>query len=186
MFDILHDHNLGIIADTGIALDIVALHPGRELREAMLSWIKGVVARIAPPCPRGKRVTMFISPGVYRDYRARLSRRGGAAHSSWHVLRKSLFTRQFDRQNRLVFTIQSVSTSGIDASGWGGDRYDRPFFALLESVRQNGAWADHGIIFASKDRDASARMRDLMALRDPNRRMRFADSLSACEELVMC
>ena len=163
----------------------MALHRGGAFRDAMLSWITDVVVRAAPPCPRGKSVTVFISPGVYRDYKARM-RRSGALSRSWTTIRTSQFTRHMSRQDKLVFTIHSVNTDGIDAGGWGGDRFDRPFFALLEAVRSRPRWADRRIIFASRDKDSRDRMRDLMALRDPGRGVRFADSLSACEELVMC
>lgn len=79
-----------------------------------------------------------------------------------------------------------MGADGIDAGDWDGDRFDRPFFALLEAVRQHRAWAGYRIIFASKDRDASARVRDLMSLRDSDGRVHLADSLLACEELVVC
>ena len=156
------------------------------MHNAMLSWIKGVVAKTLPPCPRGKRVTMFISPGVYRDYKARM---GGGADTMilpWHVIRKFHYTRKISHHNRLVFTIQLVDTTMIDASSWDGDRCDKPFYALLEAVRQRRAWTDRRIIFASKDRDTYGRMRDLTAQRDPCGRVHFASGLSACEELVMC
>lgn len=95
--------------------------------------------------------------------------------------------RHIGRPDRLAFAVQSVSTDGIDAGDWGdGDQFDRPFFALLEAARQNRAWADHRIIFASRDRDASSRVRDLTSLRDTEGRVHLADSLAACEELVMC
>lgn len=163
----------------------MALHRGGAFRDAMLSWITDVVAKAAPPCPRGKSVTVFISPGVYRDYRARMQR-SGALSRSWTTLRTSQFTRHMSRQDKLVFAIQSINTDKIDASGWGGDRFDRPFFALLEAARSRPRWADRKIIFASRDKDSRDRMRDLMALHDHDRRVHFADSLSACEELVMC
>lgn len=177
---------MGLIVDTGVVLDIVKRYPSRTLQGAMLEWLVAVTARIAPPCPRGRRVAMFISPGVYRDYRARMSNKVDVTHTSWHTLRKSQFTKPISRPDRLTFTVQSVSTDKVDASDWGGDRFDRPFFELLEAVRQNRAWADHRIIFASRDRDTSARVRDLMSLRDPEGRVHLAESLAACEELVMC
>lgn len=177
---------MGLIVDTGVALDIAERHPEGTLQGAMFGWIAGVAARIEPPRPRGRRVAMFISPGIYRDYRARMSKKADVSHASWHTLRKSQFTRPISRPDRLAFTVQSVSTDGIDAGDWGGDRFDRPFFALLEAARRNRAWADHRIIFASRDRDTSARVRDLMSLRDPEGRVHLADSLAACEELVMC
>ena len=156
------------------------------MRDTMLSWITHVVTRIEPPRPRGRRVSMFVSSGTYNDYKARMSKKIDASHSSWHALRKSLYTRHISRQDRLTFTMQSVSTDRIDTGDWDGDRFDKPFFALLEAVRQHRAWADYRIIFASKDRDASARVRDLMSLRDTDSRVHLADSLLACEELVMC
>lgn len=177
---------MGLIIDTGIVLDIVALYPNGTLRDIMLSWVTGVVNNIAPPAPRGKFVTMFISPGVYRDYGARVSKNVDTSYSSWRVLRKFVAQKYISRQNQLSFIFQPLSTDKVDTSAWRGDRYDRPFFALLETVRQNPAWADRMIIFASKDRDSIGRMRDLMALRDTDRQVHFADTLSACEELVMC
>lgn len=177
---------MGIIADTGIALEIMSKHPGMALYDATLSWIKDVVARILPPCPRGKRVVMFISPGIYRDYKARMSGKADTSTPPWHVLRKFQFTRYISHRNRLVFTIQLVNTSEIDASDWDGDRFDRPFYTLLEAVKQRRSWENLRIIFASKDRDTCGRMRDLSAGRDPRGRVHFADDLSACEELVMC
>lgn len=174
-----------MIVDTGVALDIVERHPEVTLQGAMLEWIVGVTARIEPPRPRGRRIAMFISPGVYRDYRARMSNKVDVSYASWHTLRKSQFTRPISRPDRLAFAVQSVSTDRIDAGDWGGDRFDRPFFALLEAVRQSHAWADHRIIFASRDRDTSSRVRDLMCLRDSEGRVHLADSLAACEELVM-
>lgn len=156
------------------------------LHNIMLAWIKSVVEKIAPPCPRGKHVTMFISHGVYCDYKARMSGMVDTSYTSWHILRKSQFAKPISRQNRLTFAIQSVNTDRVDASDWSGDRFDRPYFALLEAVRQDRAWVNRRIIFASKDKDARDRMRDLVALRDPDRRVHFADSLSSFEELVMC
>lgn len=175
-----------MIVDTGVALDIVALHRDKTLLDAMLSWTKGVVAEIAPPRPCGKYITMFVSHGVYSDYSAKLSGKSGTSHPSWRVLRKLQFTRPISRQDRLSFTIQSVNTDRVDTGDWDGDRFDRPFFALLEAVRQDRAWTDRMIIFASKDGDTRDRIRDLAALRDPDGRIHFADSLSAFEELVMC
>ena len=46
--------------------------------------------------------------------------------------------------------------------------------------------AGRRIILASKDRDAGARVRDLVSLRDSDGRVDLADSLLACEELVAC
>ena len=184
-FQIFHNHNLGIIIDTGVVLDIMDKHPEKTLSSTMLSWIKDVVARTAPRCPRGKHATMLVSPDVYRDYRARVSGKAGTSYSSWHILRKSLFTKHISRQDRLVFAIQSLNTSGIDTSDWDGDRFDRPFFALLEAARQYRAWSDRKLIFASKDGDALNRIRDLTTLRDTDGRVHFADGLTACEELVM-
>ena len=58
-FWILHDYNVGLIVDTGIALDILKRHPAGALRDTMLPWITRVVDRIEPPRPHGRRVSMF-------------------------------------------------------------------------------------------------------------------------------
>ena len=123
------------------------------MRGTTLSWITHAVTRIEPPRPHGRRVSTFISSGICRDYKARMSKKIDASHPSWHALRKSLYARPISRQNRLTFTTQSVSTDRIDTGDWDGDRFDKPLFALLEAVRQHRAWADYRIIFASKDRD---------------------------------
>ena len=177
---------MGIIVDTGIVLEIIATHPEEDMHNAMLSWIKDMVGKILPPCPRGKRVTMFISSGVYNDYKAKMTRGGNALIPKWHIVRKLQFTRDISDRNRLVFTIQLVDTNKVDSSDWDGDRFDKPFYELLEAVRQRRAWADRRIIFASKDKDTYDRMRGLMTRRETSGRMHFADCLSACEELVMC
>ena len=80
--------------------------------------------------------------------------------------------------------MQHVSTKGIDVDGWKGDRFDRPFFALLTAVESMKAWGDRGIIFASRDRATLSHTRDLMARRDHCHRIHFASDLSSCEDLV--
>ena len=183
----IHSHSLGLVLDTGIVLDIVGLHyGGKALHEAMFSWIRGIAARIAPPCPHGRHVTMFVSHGVYRDYKARMAGAGiDVSYSAWHALRKSSFSQSIDRPRRLFFSMQTVSAGSGDGAGWQGDRFDRPFFALLEAVMQKRAWQDRQIIFASRDEGSRSHMRDLMVPHNRGCRVHFADDLSSCEEMIL-
>ena len=183
---VIHSSNIGMVVDTGIVLDILRLRPGRPLTGTMFEWISEVAGRVAP-APRGKVVTVFISPGVYRDYRARIGNTGTAAGRApaWNSFRKSTFKKAIDRQNKTFFSMQPVNTEGVDANSWKGDRFDRSFFTLLAAVGSMRAWCDREIIFASKDRATLAHMRDLMINYDHYQRLHFANDLSSCEELVM-
>lgn len=172
--------------DTGIVLDVLSDRPEKTLHDAMFEWAAGVVGRIDPP-PRGRSITVFVSAGVYRDYGARLGRAGLAAPSSyWHSLRRIKITRAVSRPRRLLFAVQPVKTDDADAGRWKGDRFDRPFFALLSAVGRARAWSDRQIIFASRDRDASSRMRDMVTGLGWASRVHFADCLPSCEELIAC
>ena len=130
---------------------------------------------------------MFISAGAYRDYKARLGQAGIATRRSyWDSLRRRKFTMAVSRPSRLLFTMQAVKTSDGDAARWTGDPYDRAFFALLAAVGRGSAWSDRQIIFASRDRDASSRMRDMVTALGHGRRVHFADSLASCEDMILC
>ena len=152
---------MGLIADTGIVLDILARHPADALHDAMFRWTAKAVGRIEPP-PRGRSVAMFVSADAYRDYKARLGQAGIATRRScWDSLRRQKFTMAVSRPSRPLFTMQAVKTSDGDAARWTGDRFGRAFFSLLAAVGRGGAWLDRQITFASRDRDASSRMRDM-------------------------
>lgn len=131
---------------------------------------------------------MFVSHGVYSDYKSRMAGTGiDVSPPAWHALRKSAFSEPIDRPNQLFFTIQTVNTDGIGGGGgWRGDRFDRPFFVLMETVRQRRAWSDRQIIFASRDEKSRTRMRDMMLPHNRGCRMHFADCLSSCEEMILC
>ena len=178
--------SLGLIADTGIVLDILARHPARTLHDAVFEWGADVVGKIEP-APSGRSITMFVSAGVYRDYKARLGRAGISTPSSyWQSMRKRKFASVINRPRRLIFMIDVVRTNDENAALWPGDRYDRAFFALLAAVGGGSAWSDRQIIFASRDRDASSRMRDMAVRLGHGGRVHFADSLRSCEELILC
>ena len=173
--------------DTGVVLDILSSRSAKTLHDAMFEWAAAVVGRIDPPPPHGRSVIMFVSAGVYRDYRARLSRVGLATpRSYWHILRKAKITRAVSCPRRLFFTVQPVKTDDADAARWTGDRFDRPFYALLAAVGRARVWSDHQIIFASRDRDASSRMRDMAVALGWGGRVHFADCLPSCEEMIEC
>ena len=182
----LPSHSLGLIMDTGIVLDVLSGRPEKTLHDAMFEWVAGVVGRIDPP-PHGRSIIMFVSAGVYRDYKARLGRAGLATpRAYWHSLRKIKITRAVSRPRQLLFTVQPVKTDDADAGRWKGDRFDRPFFALLATVGRARAWSDRQIIFASRDRSASSLMRDMAIGLGCGRRVHFADCLPSCEELIEC
>ena len=179
--------SLGLIADTGIVRDILTRHPARTLHDAVSGWAAEVVGRIEP-APRGRSVTMFVLTGVYRDYKALLARAGIATlrRPYWDSLRRQKFAMAISRQRRLAIAIRAVKTSDEDAARWRGDRYDKAFFALLAAVCRDGAWSDRQIIFASRDRATSSRMRDMAARLGHGGRVHFADSLPSCEDLILC
>lgn len=183
---VIHSRNIGLVVDTGIVLDILRLRPGRSLTETMFEWISEVAGRVVP-APRGKIVTVFISPGVYRDYRARIGSASTTAGRApaWNSFRKSTSKKTIDRQNKIFFSMQPVNTEGVDANSWKGDRFDKSFFTLLAAVGSMKAWCDREIIFATKDRATLAHMRDLMINHDHYQRLHFASDLSSCEELVV-
>lgn len=182
---VIHSHSIGLIVDTGIVLDILHMYPDKPLHGSMLEWVSGVAGRVMPT-PRGRIVTVFISPGVYRDYKARIGSAGTAGRApSWNSFRKSTSKKAIDRQNKIFFSIQPVNTDRVDASSWRGDRFDRPFFALLTAVGSMKAWDDREIVFASKDRATLSHMRDLMAKHEHFRRVHFAGDLSSCEDMVV-
>ena len=178
---------MGLIVDTGIVLDILARYPAGTLHDAMFKWAAEVAGRVEPP-PHGRSITMLISAGTYRDYKARIGQAGIATpRSYWHSLRKIKIRRAISRPRQLYFTMQPVRTDDADAARWQGDRFDRPFFALLVTASRGIAWSDLQIIFASRDRDAISRMRDMAAMLScDGRRLHFADSLSSCEEMIIC
>ena len=182
----LPSHSLGLIVDTGVVLDILARHPARTLHDSMFEWAASVVGKIDPP-PHGRSIIMFVSAGVYRDYKSRLSRAGVATpRSYWHSMRKIKLTRAISRPLRLLFTIQAVKTDGAEAARWQGDRFDRPFFALLAAAGRARAWSDRPIIFASRDRDASTHMRNMTVTLGYTDRVHFADGIASCEEMIEC
>ena len=72
----------------------MAVHPEEDMRNAMPSWVRDAAGRTLPPCPRGRRVTEFVSPGAYNDHEARTARGADTLTPKRHVVRKSQLARR--------------------------------------------------------------------------------------------
>ena len=181
----IHSQSVGLIIDTGILLDILRLRPDRPLFGALFEWARHVAGKALPP-PRGRTITVFVSPGVYRDYKAGIGIAGtGAAAPLWNSFRKSTFKKAIDAHNKTFFSIQHVNADRDYVGGWKGDRFDRPFFTLLAVVGSARAWSNRSIVFASRDSKTLGRMRDVMVRRECRDRVHFADDLFSCEDLIV-
>ena len=181
----IHSRSLGLIIDTGILLDIMRLRPDVPLFGAMFEWVCQVVSKTMPP-PKGRIITVFVSSGVYRGYKAGMGIAGtGAVAPSWNSFRRSTFKKAIDAQNKTFFSIQHVSADQDDGGGWKGDRFDRPFFTLLAAAGSARAWNDRSIVFASRDSKTLEHMRDVMLHQECRDRVHFAGDLYSCEDMIV-
>ena len=180
----LHAHNIALLIDSNVLMDI--LHPDDmgDMRGALAGWIRATLKN-ADQLPHGKTITLLVTTGIFHDYRSGFGRRKYRIDpSAWTQFRKSAL-RRMPVGNNTYFMIQKIRPADGSERMWPGDRYDVAYFKALESAAALERLGDRHIVFASADRSTRDRVDRAPLPMGSRKRLHVVGDKDALDDLIM-
>ena len=180
---LLHKFSLLLLLDANMLLDILRPGDAGDIYGALSGWAGGVLGG-AEFKPRGKTITLLVSPGIFKDYRSALGRRQyHVKPAHWAVFKKNV-NRRSSVGDGTYFSLHKIAGMGGSARDWLGDKYDRAYFEALRCALETEKFADRCVVFASNDRSTCARVEGDFAGTQPGR-LHIVSGRGPLESLIM-
>ena len=173
-----------LLLDANMLLGILQSGGTSDIHSALSRWISNML-NDAEFKPRGKAIILFVSTGIFRDYRSALGRRQYHINTySWATFRKSVHRRRQVGDGTYFSTCKITGQDGTADRGWGGDKYDRACFEALQGAFSAERFGEYRIVFASNDGPTCAEVeRDFLGKRDE--RLHVVGGKESHESLIM-